>query len=550
MALNFVATPTAPRLAASPSTAPSAQFLAQAAVPADVRVATGSSGGVAFSVAFAAGVAMAASQRRTRGSRAARAAQTTTVLPTVDRNATKEFRRDLQRSENYHKFGKSQMDNARKELMSVSGSELVTKLRKNGFRLTVGDVTFVLADSYGFCWGVERAVAMAYEARNFFPDKNIWCTNEIIHNPSVNAKLQAMGMKFVPTVEGGGKDFSGVQNGDVVLLPAFGASIDEMALLKSRSVQIVDTTCPWVSKVWNSVEKTKEKGHTNIIHGKYSHEETIATKSFADKYLIVKDMTEAEYVSDYILKGGDKKQFLQKFAKAMSPDFDPDMDLLKVGVANQTTMLKGETELIGKLFERVMIKKFGPQEIDQHFVSFNTICDATQERQDAMYKMFGAEYEAPKSKLYADLEGEQVGVELRSGSRQQKLSSKAVEDATRGAAEAAQPAEHSKVDLCIVVGGFNSSNTTHLLEIAEEEGVPGYHIDTVARLGKGRTPNSIEHKPLSTTPADAMQERGFTMTEGFLPEGKITVGVTSGASTPDAQVGEVLERILQLKQGK
>lgn len=374
-----------------------------------------------------------------------------------------------------------------------------------------------------------------------------------------------MGMKFVPTVEGGGKDFSGVQKGDVVLLPAFGASIDEMALLKSRNVQIVDTTCPWVSKVrkhqefphdvyaslarkrpelrseglsetrpkrvlgfghdffprkylvprrlareaqirrhhrttwafichdfsvsprcrlgaslgrasgrprvsaqsspkvWNSVEKTKEKGHTNIIHGKYNHEETIATKSFADKYLIVKDMTEAEYVSDYILKGGDKKQFLQKFAKAMSPDFDPDMDLLKVGVANQTTMLKGETELIGKLFERVMIKKFGPQEIDQHFVSFNTICDATQERQDAMYKMFGAEYEAPKSKLYADLEGEQVGVELRSGSRQQKLSSKAVEDATRGAAEAAQPAEHSKAvhGSCAVRGGPIRVSATH-----------------------------------------------------------------------------------------
>merc|ERR1719277_2001669 len=265
-------------------------------------------------------------------------------------------------------------------------------------------------------------------------------------------------MKFVEATSDGGKDFSPVAPGDVVILPAFGASIDEMALLKERNAQIVDATCPWVSKVWTAVEKSKDKGHTSIIHGKYDHEETVATKSFAKKYLVIKNMDEAEYVANCILTGENREDFMAKFAKAMPEGFDPDTDLDKVGVANQTTMLKGETELIGKLFERVMIRKFGPQEVDQHFVSFNTICDATQERQDAMYKMFGAEYEAPTSQLYAELEGEQVGVQLKSAPRKaKKLSSKSMEDATRGAAAASThggPVE--KPDIVVVVGGFNS----------------------------------------------------------------------------------------------
>merc|ERR1719277_849429 len=259
-------------------------------------------------------------------------------------------------------------------------------------------------------------------------------------------------MKFVPPTSDGGKDYSGVTKGDVVILPAFGASIDEMALLKERNAQIVDATCPWVSKVWTAVEKSKEKGHTAIIHGKYDHEETVATKSFAKKYLVIKNMDEAEYVANYILTGENREEFMTKFAKAMPEGFDPDVDLEKVGVANQTTMLKGETELIGKLFERVMIRKYGPQDIDQHFVSFNTICDATQERQDAMYKMFGSEYEAPTSQLYAELEGEQVGVQLKSTKHQERLSSKNKEDETRGEAKAAAGALPEKVDVCIVVG--------------------------------------------------------------------------------------------------
>jgi len=474
-------------------------------------------------------------------------------MPVVDRATTKQFRRDLQKSEQYSKFSRTQMEDAMNQLKQISGSDLLTKIRNNGFRLTVGDITFVLAESYGFCWGVERAVAMAYEARTFFPERNIWVTNEIIHNPLVNENLHNMNMKFVQSRADGTKDYTEVQKGDVVILPAFGASIDEMALLKERSVQIVDTTCPWVSKVWNSVEKSKDRGHTSIIHGKYEHEETVATKSFAKQYLVVKNMGEAEYVAEYILGTGNKEEFMTKFAMAMSDDFDPDLHLAAVGVANQTTMLKGETELIGKLFERTMIKKFGPQEINQHFMSFNTICDATQERQDAMYKMFGAEYEAPQSKLYADLEGEQVGVSLLSTAMQEKLESKKMEAEAKGGvgveAVEAPVVPQMKVDMCIIIGGYNSSNTTHLLEIAEDEGVPAYHIDCGDRIGVafGEATNKIQHKPLTTPPAKAMLDEGLEVTDGFLPDGPLIIGITSGASTPDSMVGDALQRILAIR---
>jgi len=473
------------------------------------------------------------------------------VLPIVDRSTTKSFRKDLQRSDQYFRFGKTQMDKAMGDLKTVSGSDLVDEIRKNGFRMTIGDVTFVLAESYGFCWGVERAVAMAYEARTFFPDKKIWGTNEIIHNPAVNKNLNNLGINFLENGNDGVKDFGVVSEGDVVLLPAFGASIDEMAYLKEKKVQIVDTTCPWVAKVWNSVEKCKDKGHTTIIHGKYDHEETVATKSFADNFLVIKTMEEAEYVVMYLLKGGDKAEFMKKFSKAMSAGFDPDLHLDAVGVANQTTMLKGETELIGKLFERALIRKFGPQEINNHYITFNTICDATQERQDAMYKMFNTEYEAPKSKIYAELEGEQVGLTLQSEKNAEKLSSRKMEDESRGEAVVAAVPTGGKVDMCLIVGGFNSSNTAHLLEIAEEEGVPAYHVDFPERLGGSfdgtNLRNVIQHKPLKTTPAQAMKEEGLESLENFLPAGPIVIGITSGASTPDTITGACLERILQIR---
>jgi 4-hydroxy-3-methylbut-2-enyl diphosphate reductase len=297
----------------------------------------------------------------------------------------------------------------------------------------------------------------------------------------VNQRLQDMQVEFIPIVPGK-KDFSVVGAGDVVILPAFGASVQEMQLLNDKNCKIVDTTCPWVSKVWNTVEKHKKKDYTSIIHGKYKHEETVATSSFAGKYLVVMNLKEAQYVADYILQGGNRDEFMAKFSRACSAGFDPDKDLELIGIANQTTMLKSETEQIGKLFEHTMIKKYGPSELNNHFQSFNTICDATQERQDAMLGL--------------------------------------VEE---------------KLELMVVIGGFNSSNTTQLQQIAIERGIPSYHIDSAQRIGPG---NRVEHKPIG---------RDLEVTEHWLPAGKIVVGVTSGASTPDKVVEDAIEKIFELK---
>jgi len=395
---------------------------------------------------------------------------------------TKAFRRSLNHSDNYFRRGFGHGEAVAETMATSYQSGLIQELRANGNVLTRGDVTIRLAQAFGFCWGVERAVAMAYEARKQFPKERIWITNEIIHNPSVNDHLRQMGVLFIE-VNHGQKDFSVVERGDVVILPAFGASVQEMQLLNDRGCIIVDTTCPWVAKVWNSVEKHKKSDYTSIVHGKYNHEETIATSSFANKYLVVLNMEQAEYVSNYILHGGDKTEFLAKFAKACSQGFDPDQDLDRVGVANQTTMLKSETEAIGKLFERTMMQRFGPDKLNEHFMSFNTICDATQERQDAMFELVDA-----------------------------------------------------PMDLMIVIGGFNSSNTTHLQEIAIERHIPSYHIDSADRIVDER---AIEHKPL---------HGDIERAENWLPAGPITVGITSGASTPDKAVEETIERIFACKE--
>ncbi|MGB5962831.1 MAG: 4-hydroxy-3-methylbut-2-enyl diphosphate reductase [Coleofasciculaceae cyanobacterium] len=394
---------------------------------------------------------------------------------------TKAFKRSLHSSENYHRKGFGHEAEVATQLQSEYQSDLIQEIRDNNYRLQRGNVTILLAEAFGFCWGVERAVAMAYETRQHFPTEQIWITNEIIHNPSVNQRLREMKVGFIE-VENGQKNFSVVEAGDVVILPAFGASVQEMQLLNEKNCKIVDTTCPWVSKVWNTVEKHKKKDYTSIIHGKYNHEETVATSSFADKYLVVLNMKEAEYVADYILNGGNREEFMSKFSRSYSAGFDPDKDLVQIGIANQTTMLKSETEQIGKLFERTMIKKYSPDQLNNHFQSFNTICDATQERQDAMFDL--------------------------------------VEE---------------KLDLMVVIGGFNSSNTTHLQEISIERNIPSYHIDCAERIGAG---NTVEHKPL---------HKDLEVKENWLPDGEIVVGVTSGASTPDKVVEDAIERIFALK---
>ena len=396
---------------------------------------------------------------------------------------THAFKRSLHHSERYNRRGFGRAEEVAESLEQAYQSGLIGTIRDNGYKLSHGRLTVRLAEAFGFCWGVERAVAMAYETRKHYPAERLWITNEIIHNPSVNDHLREMDVQFIP-VEQGVKDFSGVTSGDVVILPAFGATVQEMQLLNERGCHIVDTTCPWVSKVWTTVEKHKKHTITSIIHGKVKHEETLATSSFAGTYLVVLDMEEAQIVADYILGEGDRDAFMQRFSAACSPGFDPDRDLSRLGVANQTTMLKSETEEIGRLFESTMLSKYGPAELNDHFVAFNTICDATQERQDAMFSLVD-----------------------------------------------------EPLDLMVVIGGFNSSNTTHLQEIAVSRGIRSFHIDTPDRIHVGS--NTIEHKPL----AEELQQDA-----DFLPPGPVTVGITSGASTPDRAVEEVMEKLMQLSE--
>ena len=299
---------------------------------------------------------------------------------------THAFKRSLHHSDRYNRRGFGRAEEVAGSLEQAYQSSLIGSIRDNGYRLSHGRLQVRLAEAFGFCWGVERAVAMAYETRRHYPDERIWITNEIIHNPSVNDHLREMDVLFI-SVEGGVKDFSGVASGDVVILPAFGATVQEMQLLNERGCHIVDTTCPWVSKVWTTVEKHKKQSFTSIIHGKVKHEETLATSSFAGTYLVVLDLEEARLVSEYILGNGNREAFMERFSTASSPGFDPDRDLKHLGVANQTTMLKSETEEIGRLFERTMLSKYGPTQLNEHFLAFNTICDATQERQDAMFSL-------------------------------------------------------------------------------------------------------------------------------------------------------------------
>ncbi|CAI7815636.1 unnamed protein product [Closterium sp. NIES-53] len=304
------------------------------------------------------------------------------------------FRRALNKSDNYNRSGFGYKKEMLERMEQEYTSDVVKTLRENNNEYTWGDVTVMLAESLGFCWGVERAVQMAYEARKQFPDQKIWVTNEIIHNPTVNDKMESMGMSFIETRGDGSKDFSVVGDDNVVVLPAFGASLQEVTMFHDRNVQMVDTTCPWVSKVWDTVDKHKRGQFTSVIHGKYAHEETVATASYAGTYIVVKDMKETTPAghpclmcqSFIFLLSPLPPLFImpchaitltppphaipnalfrplppprpptcvcvhagsQKFAKAVSKGFDPDTDLERLGIANQTTMLKGETEMIGQ----------------------------------------------------------------------------------------------------------------------------------------------------------------------------------------------------------
>ncbi|GMI58530.1 hypothetical protein ScalyP_jg1721 [Parmales sp. scaly parma] len=409
----------------------------------------------------------------------------------------KEQKRKMMANPDFFRNGfKAVRKDAKESMKTEYESSIVAEMKTNDYLLERGDVKIYLAKDFGFCWGVERSIMMAYEARTHFPDQTMHITNELIHNPEVNDKLGDLGVQFIPKTGGdssssgsnNNKDFSNVGEGDVVILPAFGASFEEMAYLDKKNVKIIDTTCPWVSKVWNTVDIHQKKGLSSVIHGRYDHEETIATTSFCEEYVCVKNMDEAKYLANYILNGGDKAEFMQKFDKATSKNFDPDTHLSKVGLANQTTMYKKETRAIGQLLQKTMMSKFGPDKVDEHYKEFDTICDATQERQDAIHELVENH--------------EQLGL-----------------------------------DFILIVGGFDSSNTQHLLEIPLKAGVKSYHINRAECI---KADNTITHRKLN----------GEIVTEHFLPPkegGKVCLGVTSGASTPDASVQDCLDQIFLLK---
>src|SRR5918995_406171 len=363
-------------------------------------------------------------------------------------------------------------------------SALVESLKRNGYSLELGPLTFRLAREFGFCYGVDRAVEYAYEARTKFPERRLFLVGEIIHNPHVNEKLQAMGITFMAHQQDGEFDFSSVTPDDVVIMPAFGVTIRDFERLRSIGCILVDTTCGSVLNVWKRVENYARDGYTAIIHGKHYHEETKATASQVMKYpqgryLVVLDMSEARTICDYIEAGGEVQVLQTQFGRAVSPGFDFQRDLIRVGIANQTTMLSGESLAIADEFRKSMLRRYGPGTLDQHFRSFDTICSATQERQDAVLALL-----------------------------------------------------QERLDVMVVVGGYNSSNTCHLAALVHQHGVPTYHIEDAAAIDVAT--GAIRHQPIGTkTEVTALQWLG----------GSRTVGITAGASTPNNKVGETIARI-------
>ena len=365
-------------------------------------------------------------------------------------------------------------------------SNVIDEIKAAGYSKTFGDVTIHLAKEFGFCYGVDRAVELAYETRKNFPQKRIFLTTEIIHNPLVNSNLSRMGVHFL---SGPYQDatLDDVKPEDVVIVPAFGTTVASLKELVDKKCELVDTICASVIVVWKRVEKYAKEGFTVLVHGKYFHEETQATTSRVavfpkGRYLIVFDEKEAEYVCDYIVNGGSKEEFLKKFEKCMSPAFDPDTDLVKIGLANQTTMLSAESLQIAGMIRKAMITRYGEAAIKDHFMSFDTICNATQERQDAILAM-----------------------------------------------------KDKNPDLIIVIGGYNSSNTNHLCEIAE--GIaPTYHINSAKCVD---SPEIIRHKPFG--------QKEEIESCGWMKQGPLSVAITAGASTPNQEMGETIERILSFR---
>jgi len=360
-------------------------------------------------------------------------------------------------------------------------SDLIEAIKNADCQYASGRVVIHLAREFGFCYGVDRAVDYAYQARRRFPDRTVYLTGEIIHNPHVNAELRAQGIRFLTD---SGESLDALTPADVVILPAFGVTIETLADLQQRGCTLVDTTCGSVLNVWKNVKRYADEGFTSVIHGKYWHEETRATASQAlhagdGRYLIVLDRDEAAIVCEYIRSGGNAAGFLARFERATSPGFDPDRDLQRIGCANQTTMLSSESLDVGEMLRAAMRDRYGEQALPERFRAFDTICSATQDRQDAVQVLL----------------------------------------------------DERPVDLMIVIGGLNSSNTCNLARICAQQ-VPTYHIANPEGLVSA---TDIRHKPVGHA-----QE---VTTSGWLPSGKVTIGLTSGASTPDNLVDLAIRRL-------
>jgi 4-hydroxy-3-methylbut-2-enyl diphosphate reductase len=363
-------------------------------------------------------------------------------------------------------------------------SPLVDRLKANGGRARFGDVSVRLAKQFGFCYGVERAIDLAYAARKVFADRNLFLVGEIIHNPDVNAQLASMGIR---TLAGPCKltDIDNLSPEDVVIVPAFGAEVAVHERIKARGCQIVDTTCGDVMSVWKRVRQYANDGVTSIIHGKSDHEETRATSSRArdtrgnGHFVVVYDLRETDIVCDYIRGRGDRAAFLEKFANACSEGFDPDAHLAKVGVANQTTMLRSETEEVQGRVREAVVARDGNAD---NFRVFDTICGATQERQDALLELLS-----------------------------------------------------NPPDLMLVVGGYNSSNTTHLADMAAEK-TPTYFVVNASCLESAK---KIRH-------FDTHGKKEIS-TENWMPSGPVSLGITAGASCPGNLIEDVLRRFLELR---
>jgi 4-hydroxy-3-methylbut-2-enyl diphosphate reductase len=368
------------------------------------------------------------------------------------------------------------------QLAASYHSDLVARIKQSSFVYESGRLTLRLAREFGFCYGVDRAVDYAYQARTRFPDQTVYLTGEIIHNPHVNDKLRGLGIRFLSDP---GERIESLGPSDVVILPAFGVTVAMLQALSTLGCTLVDTTCGSVLNVWKNVKRYAQDGFTAVIHGKYWHEETEATASQAlqypnGRYLVVYDRDESAQVCDFIRTGRNADQLLERFERAVSAGFDPTKDLQRIGLANQTTMLSTESLEIGEMFRAAMRERHGETDLASRFRAFDTICSATQDRQDAVVKLLAEE----------------------------------------------------SIDLMVVIGGYNSSNTCNLARICAAA-VPTYHVADPEGLVSR---DEVRHR--------AVLQKIEVTTRGWLPDGPVRIGLTSGASTPDNLV-EVTVRKLE-----